>query len=96
MPHRLYPARLLCPWNFPGKNIGVGCYFLPHGNFLTQAGIKPTFPVLQANYLPSEPSVVVVVVVVIVIVVVVVRLVVVVVIVIVIVVVVIVVVVVVV
>ena len=22
------PTRLLCPWNFPGKNIGVGCHFL--------------------------------------------------------------------
>ena len=22
------PARLLCPWNFPGKNTGVGCHFL--------------------------------------------------------------------
>ena len=27
-PHGLKPARLLCPWNFPGKNTGVGCYFL--------------------------------------------------------------------
>ena len=24
-PHGLYPTRLLCPWNFPGKNTGVGC-----------------------------------------------------------------------
>ena len=22
------PAKLLCPWNFPGKNTGVGCHFL--------------------------------------------------------------------
>ena len=22
------PVRLLCPWNFPGKNTEVGCYFL--------------------------------------------------------------------
>ena len=22
------PARLLCPWNSPGKNTGVGCHFL--------------------------------------------------------------------
>ena len=27
-PHRLQPARLLCPWNSPGKNTGVGCHFL--------------------------------------------------------------------
>ena len=26
------PARLLCPWNFPGKNIGVHCHFLPTGS----------------------------------------------------------------
>ena len=24
----LYPARLLCPWNSPGKNTGLGCHFL--------------------------------------------------------------------
>ena len=28
--------RLLCPWNFPGKNTGVGCYFLLQGIFQTQ------------------------------------------------------------
>ena len=27
-PHGLQPARLLCPWDSPGKNIGVGCHFL--------------------------------------------------------------------
>ena len=27
----LQPARLLCPWNSPGKNTGVGCHFLPQG-----------------------------------------------------------------
>ena len=26
--HGLKPARLLCPWNFPGKNTGVGCHYL--------------------------------------------------------------------
>ena len=29
-PHGLWPARLLCPWDFPGKNTGVGCCFLLH------------------------------------------------------------------
>ena len=29
LPHELQPARLFCPWNSPGKNIGVGCHFLP-------------------------------------------------------------------
>ena len=27
-PHGLWPTRLLCPWDFPGKNTGVGCHFL--------------------------------------------------------------------
>ena len=27
-PHRLWPARLLCPWDSPGKNTGVCCRFL--------------------------------------------------------------------
>ena len=35
-PHGLWPARLLCPWNFPGKNTRVGCHFLLQGLFLTQ------------------------------------------------------------
>ena len=27
-PHRLQPTRFLRPWDFPGKNTGVGCHFL--------------------------------------------------------------------
>ena len=27
-PHRWKPTRLLCPWDSPSKNTGVGCYFL--------------------------------------------------------------------
>ena len=27
-PHRRQPYRLLCPWDSPGKNTGVGCHFL--------------------------------------------------------------------
>ena len=34
--HGLYPARLLCPWSFPGKNIGVSCHFFLQGIFLSQ------------------------------------------------------------
>ena len=30
------PARLLCPWGFPGENTGVGCHFPLQGIFLTQ------------------------------------------------------------
>ena len=35
-PHGLQPARLLCPWNSPGKNTGVDCHFLLQGIFPTQ------------------------------------------------------------
>ena len=35
-PHGLQPTRPLCPWDFPGKNTGVGCHFLLRGIFLTQ------------------------------------------------------------
>ena len=30
------PNRLLCPWNSPGKNTGVGCHFLSQGIFPAQ------------------------------------------------------------
>ena len=30
-PHGLYPARLLCPWDSPDKNTGVGCHALLQG-----------------------------------------------------------------
>ena len=32
----LQPDRLLCPWDSPGKNTGVGCHALLKGLFLTQ------------------------------------------------------------
>ena len=35
-PYGLYPARLLGPWDFPGKNIGVGCHFLLQRIFPSQ------------------------------------------------------------
>ena len=40
-PHGLKPARLLCPWNFLGKNTGVGCHFPLQGIFPTQ-GLNPS------------------------------------------------------
>ena len=30
------PTRLLCPWDSPGRNTGVGCHFLLQGIFPTQ------------------------------------------------------------
>ena len=38
--HGLQPTRLLCLWNFPGKNTGVGIHFLLQGIFSTQ-GLNP-------------------------------------------------------
>ena len=35
-PSGLQPARLLCPWDSPGKNTGVGCYLLLQGTSLIQ------------------------------------------------------------
>ena len=35
-PHKLQPARLLCPWNSPGKNIRVGCHSFLQGIFPPQ------------------------------------------------------------
>ena len=35
-PHGQQPARLLCPWNFPGKNSGVGCHLLLQTIFQAQ------------------------------------------------------------
>ena len=34
--HGPFPTRLLCPWDFPGKNTGVCCHFLLQGIFLSQ------------------------------------------------------------
>ena len=53
-PHGLQPARLLCPWDFPGKNTGVDCHALLQGTFPTQ-GSNPHLLCLlhwQARPLP--------------------------------------------
>ena len=49
----LQPARLLCPWDFPGKNSGVGCHLLLQGIFLTQ-GLNPHLH-WQVGSLPLVP-----------------------------------------
>ena len=41
LPHILQCTRLLCPWDFAGKNIGMGCHSLLQGIFLTQ-GLNPS------------------------------------------------------
>ena len=50
--------RLLCPWNFPGKNTGVGCHFLLQGIFLTQ-GLNPHLlhlPASAGEFSTTEPT----------------------------------------
>ena len=42
-PHGLLPARILCPWDFPGKNTGEGYHALLQGIFPTQ-GLNPPSP----------------------------------------------------
>ena len=56
-PYGLEPSRLLCPWDFPGKNTKVGCHGLLQGIFPTQ-GLNPQhlyLPALQMDSLPTEP-----------------------------------------
>ena len=47
-------ARLLCPWDFPGKNTGVACHFLLLGNLL-DPGIEPASFALPGGYFITEP-----------------------------------------
>ena len=51
----LYPARHLCPWDFPGKNPGVGSHFLLQGIFPTQQS-NPRFLHWQVDSLPTAPA----------------------------------------
>ena len=44
--------RLLCPWDFPGKNTGVGCHFLLQGIFPTK-GSNLLLLNWQADWLPQ-------------------------------------------
>ena len=46
-PHGRQPTRLLCPWDFPGKNTTAGCHFLLQGIFLTQGSNVCFFHVLH-------------------------------------------------
>ena len=57
-PYELYPAGLLCLWDSPGKNTGVGCNFLLQGIFLTQGSNLHLLHLLdwQVGSLPLAPS----------------------------------------
>ena len=49
-PHRRPPTRLLCPWDSPGKNTGVGCHVL-----LQCMKVKSESEVAQPCLTPSNP-----------------------------------------
>ena len=63
----LWPTalRLLCPWDSPGKNTGVGCHFLLQGVFPTQGSNPPllrlphwragSLPLASPGKLPGTP-----------------------------------------
>ena len=56
-PHELQPASLLCPWNIPGKNTGVGCYFFSSPGDLPDPGIEPVSfasPALGGGFLTTS------------------------------------------
>ena len=54
---RLPPTGLLCPWNSPGKNTGVGCHFLLQGVFPMQGSNLRLLCLLhrQVDSLPLLP-----------------------------------------
>ena len=52
-PHGLQPTRLLCPWDFPGKNTEVGRHSLLQGVLPTQ-GLNPGL-LHAVRFLPPEP-----------------------------------------
>ena len=57
-PHGLWSARLLCPWNFLGKNTGVGCHALLQGIFLTQGSNTHFFvpPALVGGFFTNSAT----------------------------------------
>ena len=54
-PYGPQPARLLCPWDSPGKNTGVGCHaVLPRD--LSNPGIEPASLTSPALGPPGKPQ----------------------------------------
>ena len=50
---RTVTFQALLPWDFPGKNTGVGCHFL-QVPFL-DPGINPVSPTLAGRFITAEP-----------------------------------------
>ena len=55
-PYELYPTSLLCPWNFLGKNIGLGCQALLQGIFPTQGLNLHLLPVLAGGFFTTSTT----------------------------------------
>ena len=55
LPLGLQPTRLLCPWNSPGKNTGVGCHALLQGIFLSQGSNLHASPATAGGFYSTEP-----------------------------------------
>ena len=61
-PYGPWPAWLLCPWDSPGKNTGVGCHFLPQaiGTYISIITLNinrlnaPTKRYRLAEYIPKQ------------------------------------------
>ena len=57
--HGLWPASLLCPWNFPGKNTGMGCRYLLERIFPIQGsdpGLQQLAGTIFTTVLPRKPK----------------------------------------
>ena len=55
-PHGLQPARLLCPWDFPGKSTGVGCHVLLQEIFQVNCGLSSFHSTSVTAFLPDSPT----------------------------------------
>ena len=52
----LQTTRILCPWNFPGMNIRVGCHFLLQGILPSQGqNLCLASPALACRFFTTEP-----------------------------------------
>ena len=56
-PQRWQPTRLLCPWDCPGKNTGVGCHFLlQHMRVKSESEVAQLCPTLHDPMDCSPPG----------------------------------------
>ena len=55
-PYDLQPTRLLCPWDSPSNNTGVGCYALIQGIFPTQGSNPPSLPALAGRFFTTSAT----------------------------------------